>query len=506
MKSMNYSTHTNVDSDKNSYKNDDEFTNKYFSNLPRGGSWDLNNFTTIVNWLNLTSLYIVLLNYTIEYYSKLINTVTILCLVISTLSSTISLSQFSVTENNYPTTSIIIKIIFTLTSIITTILTGYLKISRTKEHLDESIRYHSKLMLFATELSSQLQLPIDIRTNAIKIIFNLKDNFKELFNNKCSIPDKVRKDVSKLLENDAIRERHFKNFINKKHTNYKSYYEFDLSEQSNNSSMSENRTCKKFFKLFSCFNKSENNTDLNYIYDASRLDIYFIFKDILYNELRNFENYLVNVVKEIQPNTFKYTITPTRILISVDDSVSNHLNNNTHLLDNRLPKSAPPSPKYHNKINFLHKDLDIVIHKQKDCNQINELYNDSRSTSELYLNNPLRENDNKSNLSINKNNNELQKAVNDYENNNSDIGPSEIIMNEINKNSECNIDTNNKDDKIDTENNKWIKKILNEINKSVEEYDKIDKPIEENDNNSISNFNRNNDKDIDIDTTDKKIL
>jgi hypothetical protein len=270
--------------------------------------------------------------------------------------------------------------------------------------------------------------------------------------------------------------------------------------------MSENRTCKNFFKLFSCFKKSENNTDLNYIYDASRLDIYFIFKDILYNELRNFENYLVNVVKEIQPNTFKYTITPTRILISVDDSVSNHLNNNTHLLDNRLPKSAPPSPKYHNKINFHNKDIDIIIHKDKNCNQINELYNDSRSTSELYLNNPLRDNDNKSNLSINKNNNELQKAVNDYENNNSDINPSEIIMNEINKNSECNIDTNNKDDKIDTENNKWIKKILNEINKSVEEYDKIDKPIEENDNNSISNFNRNNDKGIDIDTTDKKIL
>ena len=41
--------------------------------------------------------------------------------------------------------------------------------------------YYKKWNNFASEISGQLQIPIEIRKNALSIIIRLKSNFKELF-------------------------------------------------------------------------------------------------------------------------------------------------------------------------------------------------------------------------------------------------------------------------------------------------------------------------------------
>jgi len=308
------------DIDYHSYQSsrtDEDFTSNYIANLKRGEDWNINNLKTIVNWLNLASLYIVLLNHTIEHYNNTISMVTIWSLIISTLSSTVSLSQFSISDQEYPTTSLLLKIGFTVTSIITTLLTGYIKIARTKENLDEAIEYQGKWMIFATELSSQLQLPINIRNNATKIIINSKDQFKHLFHTRFFIPDIVKHKVSKILETEAIRERRFKRFIKKREAEY--IIQNSNGEHSLSKKIIEeiDMTGKK--STCSLFRKQKHYDDIDYIYDSSRLNIYFIFKDIIYNELKAFELYLKHT-KQI-PNYYqmKFTITPSRIVINFID-------------------------------------------------------------------------------------------------------------------------------------------------------------------------------------------
>lgn len=318
------------DIDYHSYQSsraNEDFTSNYIANLKRGEDWNINNLKTIVNWLNLSSLYIVLLNHTIEHYNNTISMVTIWSLIISTLSSTVSLSQFSVSDQEYPTTSLLLKIGFTVTSIITTLLTGYVKIARTKENLDEAIEYQGKWMIFATELSSQLQLPINIRNNATKIIINSKDQFKHLFHTRFFIPDIVKHKVSKILETEAIRERRFKRFIKKREAEFimlNSNGEHSLSKK-----IAEEIDMSKKKPICSLFGKQKHYDDIDYIYDSSRLNIYFIFKDIIYNELKAFELYLKHT-KQI-PNHYqmKFTITPSRIVINFIDLNSNEPNRKT---------------------------------------------------------------------------------------------------------------------------------------------------------------------------------
>ena len=307
---MSSLSQVSADGDRQSLRKDEEYTSNYVNNLRQGGDWDINNFKTIVNWLNLASLYIVLLNYSIEYYNTMINIITIWCLIVSTLSSTISLSQFSVTDTDYPLAALLLKIGFSFASIITALLTGFLKVSRCKEKLEEAIQYQNRWMIFATELSSQLQLPVNIRYNATKIIINQKDQFKQLFNTRFIIPEKVRKDVAKLLETDAVRERAFKNMESSKVHEKRAVMHHD----------EKTLLCSCSTIFCRCLKKYKNHTeDLDYIYDANRLNIYFIFKDLIYNEIRNFEQLMKNSGKITDNQSIKFTMTPSRIILVIVD-------------------------------------------------------------------------------------------------------------------------------------------------------------------------------------------
>ncbi len=395
---------------------DDDYTSKYLGTLNRGQNWDLNNFKTIINWLNIANLYILLLSQTIEYYSNQINKVTIWCLIVSTLSSTISLSQFSVSDAQYPTTALVLKFIFTFTSILTTVLTGYLKISKAKDNLDKSLDYHNRWMVFATELSSQLQLPINIRLNATKIIISSKDTFKHLFNTRINFPGYVKDKVSELLLSDAIRLSTFKNHIEK-----------DISNNL------FNFKCKEYF-----FRSNRENLDIKYIYDAQRLNLYFIFKDLIYNEIKNFEQFLISSDKKYTNKKLKFTMTPSRIFINLID-ISSLIDKNTSNID-----ITNPLRDFNSIYNNLN-DITSNIPKNKKLtinldNQVIDDIDDSIILSDSE--NDITDNE-LSTINENQNivNNELEVVINKYDENKSNINPIDKLNNEILKN-ENNINLN----------------------------------------------------------------
>ena len=146
-----------------------------------GTDWYSGNIITLAEWLNIASLYILILDKEITYYKNLVNNITFIGLLFSTITSTISLSQLSLSEIDYPNLTLSLKIIFTFTSIFTTVATGYIKINNVQSNLDICLEYYKQWNSFASEISGQFQLPIPIRKNALSIIIRLKSDFKELF-------------------------------------------------------------------------------------------------------------------------------------------------------------------------------------------------------------------------------------------------------------------------------------------------------------------------------------
>ena len=64
-----------------------------------GTDWYSGNIITLAEWLNIASLYILILDKEITYYKNLVNNITFIGLLFSTITSTISLSQLSLSRN-----------------------------------------------------------------------------------------------------------------------------------------------------------------------------------------------------------------------------------------------------------------------------------------------------------------------------------------------------------------------------------------------------------------------
>ena len=196
------STEIEIPSSKNNFNiksssKESELLNELERNL--GTDWNVSNILTLVEWLNIASLYILLLDKQISYYRKILNQITIYGLVVSTITSTVSLSQLSMSELEYPNLTMALKVAFSVTSIFTTITTGALKVMKIQENLETSLEYYKKWNNFAAEISGQLQIPIEIRKNALSIIIRLKSNFKELFTTRLPLTESVVSNASKLM-------------------------------------------------------------------------------------------------------------------------------------------------------------------------------------------------------------------------------------------------------------------------------------------------------------------
>lgn len=223
-----------------------------------GTNWDPPNIVTLAEWLNIASLYILILDKEISYYKKILKNVTFLGLLFSTVTSSISLSQLSITESDYPNLSITLKIIFTFTSIFTTVATGYIKINNIQNNLDTCLNYYNKWNAFASEISGQFQLPIDIRRNSLSIIVRLKSDFKELFSTRLPLTSNIKDKASKIIENKKIIE----------------------SSRIDNDGLFINNSRR----LFCCCSRKKCDREIH-TYFNNRLSVYFTYQGIINAEL-----------------------------------------------------------------------------------------------------------------------------------------------------------------------------------------------------------------------------
>ena len=184
----------------------DDPTTQATSDLSRqyGTNWTITNVSTLFEWVNIAAFNIRCLELSIEHYRKLIRNQTVMGLIFSTLSGTISVSQFGVSDSSIQ--SIVLKSLFTVFSFSIAISAGWLKIYQIQERLENCIKLKSDWTVFSTAIASELQLPIELRRDALFMIKKHKDSYLDLMKTEAEIVECVKKAVARELPHPADRQ------------------------------------------------------------------------------------------------------------------------------------------------------------------------------------------------------------------------------------------------------------------------------------------------------------
>lgn len=162
--------------------------------------WNIANTRTIIEWLNYANIYLLYLEVYQKHCSKLMRNSTMLSLIISTITSTLSISQVSISEASEGSMiERLIKFGVVGTSIATSVITGYIKIEKIEDKM-EILRIHRRKWVdFVGELINNIQCPTEHRVNAEELIQNLRGRFNALFSKRLNIPGFIKERAANII-------------------------------------------------------------------------------------------------------------------------------------------------------------------------------------------------------------------------------------------------------------------------------------------------------------------
>lgn len=324
--------------------------------------WTIGNTKTIIDWIVRGNLNVLLLDTYLIRLRGILRLNTLWSLVISSVTSTISLTQFTVSDITQPTLSLGIKIIIFITSIITSLITGYIKVEKIQENIETLEHYKSEWLTFIYSLLSELQVGLEFRSEADKIINTKKKEFNNVNSKQYKIPEKIRRDVSKFL----LRRTTVKNQIA--------------------------RNCSSRLRCSSCCYISDQDYDIEKL--NIKLSLYHSINDDLKKELLDLmicysdQINQIDFGKDNNSDLFTYEIIDNKYQnTDTKDIVSIKMNRKSFMPSvnvQKLSRSiARPSSFNKNKIdNLQQKSKDLKLDMEKlleNKNRIQTLINDMES-------------------------------------------------------------------------------------------------------------------------------
>jgi hypothetical protein len=162
-----------------------------------GENWDESNLETLSDWVHIGSLQIETLDLVIKKYRSLIRKNVLLGLILSTASGSISITQLSSSEQIF-----ILNVFFTIMSFSIAILTGLIKIYQVQERLEEYIQLKQEWITFCVNITSEIQLPISQRRDALKLIKEYKGKYLDLLKIDVDVPTAIKEQALENLYDD----------------------------------------------------------------------------------------------------------------------------------------------------------------------------------------------------------------------------------------------------------------------------------------------------------------
>jgi hypothetical protein len=117
----------------------------------------------------------------------------ILGLVLSTISGTLSVTQFGNIINQE--VNFILNFFFTVFTFTVAISTGCIKVYQVQERLEKFLTVKQEWIVFITKIATQFQLNIDLRKDALDLINVNKDKYLDLLKIDNEIPNFIKKQV-----------------------------------------------------------------------------------------------------------------------------------------------------------------------------------------------------------------------------------------------------------------------------------------------------------------------
>jgi hypothetical protein len=101
--------------------------------------------------------------------------------------------------------NLVIKILLTVMAFTIAVNTGRIKIYQYQESLEDYIRIKQEWIQFAVNIAAELQLPIDLRQDALYIIENYKGKYLDLLKAESEISERVKDRIKKMMEMDDVK-------------------------------------------------------------------------------------------------------------------------------------------------------------------------------------------------------------------------------------------------------------------------------------------------------------
>lgn len=181
-------------SDERSVKADELFNNHNTVTCNvKNNHWDSNNIMTLLSWIAISTFNINCLELAIVRYRNWMRQNIILGLVLSTVSGTLSVTQFgSISNTNI---NFILNFFFTIFSFAVAISTGCIKVYQVQERLEKFISVKQEWIVFITKIATELQLPVNLRKDALDLININKIKYLDLLKIDYEIPDFIKQKV-----------------------------------------------------------------------------------------------------------------------------------------------------------------------------------------------------------------------------------------------------------------------------------------------------------------------
>jgi hypothetical protein len=189
---MNQNSKQSVELEKEKEKEKENLDKERKKGYTIGKNWNGNNISTLLSWIAIASYNIQCLELSIKYCRDIIRRNIILGLILSTASGTISITRFSPMGSTSSPINIFLNTLFTIMSFTIAINTGRIKIYQYQERLEQFIKIKQEWIYFVTIISTELQLPIDLRQDALYLIANYKVKFLDLLKTDNEIPDYIK--------------------------------------------------------------------------------------------------------------------------------------------------------------------------------------------------------------------------------------------------------------------------------------------------------------------------
>jgi hypothetical protein len=168
-----------------------------------GTNWTKSNVSVLFEWVTIAAYNIRCLELAIAHYRRKIRANTILGIVLSTLSGTIATAQAGFPNSVGVNLTIILNTIFIVMSFSIAIMTGYIKIYQIQENLELNIKAKQDWISFSADIASELQLPIELRKDALWMIIKNKNIYLDLLKTNLEIPIGITRQAQKDLKTET---------------------------------------------------------------------------------------------------------------------------------------------------------------------------------------------------------------------------------------------------------------------------------------------------------------